>query len=284
MVRFGANLTAFDFVNYFARNLDNVLIGRIWGPEQLGLYSRAYTLMMFPITNIRGPLSAVAFPALTRLKADPSAFRQYYLKLLTIVSLITMPIVGLLYSLTSSIISIALGKAWSATEPIFKILAIVAFIQTPYSLTGLVQLALGRGRRYLVIGATAAAIVCAGFIVGVAWGSVGVAWGYVIATYAMIVPMLEWSFRGTQIRVSDFFATIFPPAVATVAACVATAFAINVIQLVSDVESILLGTIVFATSYIIVICLNASCRRELTKAAKYGWQALTRCNIASNLH
>src|SRR5206468_4050439 len=43
---FGLNLSGFTLVNYLARNLDNVLIGRSWGPVGLGFYDRAYTLLM----------------------------------------------------------------------------------------------------------------------------------------------------------------------------------------------------------------------------------------------
>src|SRR3569833_2302972 len=39
---FGANLTGFTFVSYFARNLDNVLIGRKLGAIALGYYDRAF--------------------------------------------------------------------------------------------------------------------------------------------------------------------------------------------------------------------------------------------------
>jgi PST family polysaccharide transporter len=65
LVSFGASITAFDFVNYFQRNLDNILIGKFWGPDVLGLYSRAYQLLMFPINAIRGPINSVAFPAMS---------------------------------------------------------------------------------------------------------------------------------------------------------------------------------------------------------------------------
>src|SRR2546430_6885107 len=47
------------FVNYFARNLDNVLLGRYWGASQLGLYSRGYQLMTLPIDQINGPITTV---------------------------------------------------------------------------------------------------------------------------------------------------------------------------------------------------------------------------------
>ena len=42
MVGFGANLTGFNFVNYFARNADNLLIGWWWGATSVRLLTRAY--------------------------------------------------------------------------------------------------------------------------------------------------------------------------------------------------------------------------------------------------
>ncbi|MCK4860242.1 MAG: oligosaccharide flippase family protein, partial [Candidatus Omnitrophica bacterium] len=42
LLGFGLNLTGFSFVNYFNRNLDNLLIGKFLGPASLGFYNLAY--------------------------------------------------------------------------------------------------------------------------------------------------------------------------------------------------------------------------------------------------
>ncbi|TGV78522.1 lipopolysaccharide biosynthesis protein, partial [Mesorhizobium sp. M2D.F.Ca.ET.145.01.1.1] len=68
LIHFGAGITGFNFANFFARNLDNVLIGKYWGEAQLGLYDRAYKLLLFPLSQITNPLSKVMVPALSRLK------------------------------------------------------------------------------------------------------------------------------------------------------------------------------------------------------------------------
>ena len=36
MVRLGAGFTSFNVFNFIVRNLDNVLIGRVWGDAALG--------------------------------------------------------------------------------------------------------------------------------------------------------------------------------------------------------------------------------------------------------
>jgi hypothetical protein len=71
LVRFGGYITAFQAVNYVGRNLDNVLIGRVLGGATLGIYSKAYQLLMLPLSMVNGPISGVAVPALARLQSNP---------------------------------------------------------------------------------------------------------------------------------------------------------------------------------------------------------------------
>ena len=78
MLEFGINVAGFNIINYFARNLDDILIGRFCGTMTLGLYSRAYSLLMLPITRICSPISSIAFPAMSKIQRQPEAYRAYY--------------------------------------------------------------------------------------------------------------------------------------------------------------------------------------------------------------
>ena len=59
MLRMGTNLTGFNILNYFTRNFDNVLIGRMLGAGPLGIYSKAYGLLLMPMTQLSAPMTAV---------------------------------------------------------------------------------------------------------------------------------------------------------------------------------------------------------------------------------
>ena len=71
MLKFGMNLTSSSFLNYASRNVDKILIGATWGAGSLGLYNKAYSLLLLPIGEINAPMSSVAIPALSRLQNDP---------------------------------------------------------------------------------------------------------------------------------------------------------------------------------------------------------------------
>ena len=62
MMMFGGHLTVGHLLAYLARNLDGILIGRIYGAAPLGLYNKAYHLLMQPLSQIKLPLTHLALP------------------------------------------------------------------------------------------------------------------------------------------------------------------------------------------------------------------------------
>lgn len=212
MLVFGAQLTGFEIVNYFHRNLDHILIGRVWGADMLGVYSRAYQLLMFPVNSLRAPVVAVAFPVMSRLQNHPEDFREYYRKVILYLAWGSMPLATFLFVVSDKIVLFLLGEQWRAAEPIFAILALVCIIQPVASLRGLVLMSLGQGKRYMYWGMINAVLVSLGFVIGIFWGVKGVAISYVIVVYSILYPSLLYVFKDTPLAPSDFFASICRPA------------------------------------------------------------------------
>ena len=215
MLRFGSDISGFNIINYFARNLDNILIGRYCGSGALGFYSKAYQLLMMPITNLRSPMDKVAMPSLSRLQNEPVRYRNYYMKYLSILSFVSMPLVVFMFVCSDSIINIVLGPQWMEASEIFKILAFVALIQPVGSSRGLVLLSTGNSRRYLILGAATAFLISISFFMGIPWGAKGVAMAYAIAVYLVLFPFLFLSFQNTPVGVHHFLNAIKKPFVAS---------------------------------------------------------------------
>src|SRR6185436_19537976 len=119
MIAFGRNFTGFSVINYFSRNLDSLLLGKVWGATQLGLYNRAYQLMMLPIEQVNEPITSVAIPALSRIKDDDQRYRQAYLRMLEKIAMFTMPGIAFMMATSDWIVRVVLGPQWSATSRIF---------------------------------------------------------------------------------------------------------------------------------------------------------------------
>jgi len=255
MLRFGGHVTGFEVVNYFARNLDNILIGRFWGANVLGLYSRAYNIMMLPISQIRGPLNSVAIPAMSTMHNDPVRYKRYYLKLVTMIAFITMPIMVFLFVCADQAIYVLLGRQWLGVVDIFKVLCLNAFIQPVSTTWGLVLISLGQSKRYLTWGIINSTIIVASFVIGLPWGAMGVAIAYTSISYLLIGPTLWYCFKLTPISAGDFLSAILRPAIASLfAGLVLHAFRLYMSP-VSEITSIECCIAIGLLTYLIALVL-----------------------------
>lgn len=215
MIRYGLNLTGFELVNYFPRNLDNILIGKIWGSVALGYYSRAYRLIMFPISSIRTPLVSVALPGLSRLQSEPLRFRSYYRQLLSILAFTTMPVAAFTFVAPEMIVEVLLGSQWLAAATYVRWLAVAAFLQPVAGLFGAVLMALGLANRHFRCGLTSSIILSIVFLVSIHWGVETLAISYAVCGYFLFVPIFLYASKGTGIYLSDFFLGCWRPGVAS---------------------------------------------------------------------
>jgi PST family polysaccharide transporter len=255
MIKFGADLVGFNIVNYFSRNLDNVLIGRFHGSGPLGMYSKAYQLLMMPITNLRDPMTRVAMPALSRLQNEPENYRNYYMKFVSILAFISMPLVAFLFVCSDQLINIILGPQWMEASAFFKILAVVAFIHPVSTTWGLVLISTGRSRRYLKWGIVNSIVIVISFAIGVFWGAKGVAIAYVFATYLLLYPTLRYSFKNTPVKVKDFIISVWKPMIASILIGVICFFILNIFQGYNDLLLIIICFFSILIIYPVVLLL-----------------------------
>jgi O-antigen/teichoic acid export membrane protein len=211
MLAYGGNLTGFNVTTFFARNLDNALIGKFWGAYQLGVYSRAYQMLLLPMQQINAPFAAVAVPALSRLADSPERYRAAYLKILQKIAMLTMPLVAFMIATSDWLVSFLLGPKWQEAGRIFMLLGIAAIIQPVTKTTWWLFSTQGRTRDLFRWGIIGGSIASLSIVIGLRWGAVGVAASYAISDLLVTTPLLFW-YVGRQgpVRASDFYRTIAP--------------------------------------------------------------------------
>lgn len=204
LLRFGGALSVFNVLNYFARNLDNVLIGRFWGSEALGLYSRAYAVMLLPLNQFHAPVSSVTIPALSRLQDDPVMFRRVFLKALSAVAFASIPVFLAVAVLSGDIVELLFGSRWREAAPIVTALALAGVVQPLTSATGWLYVALGRAARMAKWGGVFASVLALSFVLGLPWGPLGVAIGYAVGMYVVALPAIVAACRESPITPAMF--------------------------------------------------------------------------------
>ncbi len=220
MLTFGSSVTGFTVFNFLSRNLDNILIGKYWGPGELGLYTMAYRLLLLPIQQLNAPVTSVALPALSRLQTDPQRYSRYYYKAIGLITMIGMPIVSFLFIAADKVILVFLGEKWTDVVIIFRCLMPAAFIGTFNVATGWTFLSLGKTTRLFrwgLFSATANALI---FMVSVQQGVVALALAYSLTRPLFLIAVAVYSFQGTPLRLSQLIRTLFRPTVTSLVAAI----------------------------------------------------------------
>ena len=123
----GGNVAASYVIVTVIRSADNALVGWYWGAGPLGLYSRAYNLLMLPVRQLSAPAGTVVIPAFSRIQSDKEAvcsilsshFESYRLDC-------RASFTGFCSVAAGPVIALVLGAQWKAATPVFQILAISA--------------------------------------------------------------------------------------------------------------------------------------------------------------
>jgi O-antigen/teichoic acid export membrane protein len=264
MIAFGGNLTGFSVVNYFARNLDNLLIGKVWGSQQLGLYAKAYQLLLLPIDQINTPIAAVAVPALSRLTDAPERYRLAYLRILEKIAILTMPAMAFMVATSDWIVAIVLGPQWTGAARIFALLGISGMIQPVANTTGWLFISQGRTSDMLRWGLMGSGIIVLAIVTGLAWGAVGVAAAYSVVFLCVVTPLLFWFVgRHGPVRSRDFYHSITSASASAVGVLVVVLAIRQALPTMAPAIGLVLSFVAAAAVSLLILLVLPSGRRAL---------------------
>lgn len=225
LVGFGANLTGARFLNYWIRNLDNVLIGRYFGSADVGLYTRAYSILLQPVMLITGAIGRVMFPALSAVQEDKARVRTMYRRAIEVIAFVTFPLMSLLFITADDAVRVLLGDVWSSAVPIIRIFCVCGALQSLGATAGWLFQSQGRTDLQFIWAIVAGIVLIGAMIIGINIGSVeAVALCYTIASGGiLLVPAFEVPGRLIGIGFLDvvryvagtFACTVFAAMVAT---------------------------------------------------------------------
>jgi PST family polysaccharide transporter len=211
ITHFSLNLSGFGIVNYFARNADNIIVGRVLGRAPLGDYQTAYNLMLTPIQNISSVIGQVTLPAFAKIQEDNERFRFAYVKSCMLVALITFPVMAGLGVVAHPLITAVLGDKWVGAIRVFQILAPVGLVQSVQTSVGQIYVAKGRTDWNFRFGTVYCVVLIAAFLAGVQFGTVGVATAYSITYLGLLmVPGFAIPFRLIGLKLSAFVSAMLP--------------------------------------------------------------------------
>lgn len=137
----------FNFVNYFTRNLDKLLIGKFLGNENLAQYNKAYHFMLYPVQNLTNVITPVLHPFLSDFQNNREVIYEKYIKIVKLLSLIGVFVTAVCFTCSKEIILILYGSQWTSAVLCFHYLSLAIWTQMITGTSGSIFIAIGDTKR-----------------------------------------------------------------------------------------------------------------------------------------
>lgn len=187
---FSANLSMFNFINYFSRNADSFIIGKFMSASILGSYNLAYRIMLFPLQSLTFVATRSLYPILSKQQNNNKDISKIYMNCVYVVLFITCPLMSGLAFYSEPFIRLVFGEEWLLTGIVLKWLAPTAIIQAVLSTSGSVFMAKGRTDTLLKLGIIGMILQVGAFIIGVQYSITTFAMCYLIANIINFFPVM----------------------------------------------------------------------------------------------
>lgn len=253
---FGISLLALNFIGFFNKRGNDLLIGYYLGPVSLGYYAIAYRVLETLMQLLVKTTSQVALPTFSRLQADLEQFRKVFYAATQLTSLVAFPTFLGLAVLAPEVIALLFGDKWQASVPIIQILTLSGIVQSVSAFKGHILMAMGKPSWRLWQSLLSVTLNIIGFIVAFQWGIAAVAIAYVIRRY-IVFPVGQWAiYLLIHFSWSTYLRQFVTPAISAVAMAAAMFIARGMmLRLDSALLTIVICALIGITVYIALVKL-----------------------------
>ena len=271
MFNFGGHAAADSVLGYWARNLDNLLIAKFLGDFALGVYSKAYSVMLLPLVNFSQVASKVLFPSFASIQHDKPQIKRIYLRITRIIAFVAFPIMAILWALSENFVYVVFGAAWVAMIPVLEILCWLGIPQSILALNGSIYHSLGRADLAFRIGLFLKLNLAIGIIAGLYFGGLlGLVIGYAIAGAVNFYPSFYFAGRLIDLELKELLQNLSKIIAGTVVAG-ASAFYFKTAGWVKEVgmagEFLIVAGLAVTIYILVTTWLKVSVLREIKEEA-----------------
>lgn len=274
-LRFGRGLLGTQLVHYAVKNVDNLALGVYAGAGPLGLYSRAYQLLMAPLNMINAPMTRVALPVLSRVQDDDEVFARYVSKVQVVGCLLTATVLATAAGLSRPLVLLLFGERWVEVAPVFAVLAVGGVFRSVSQIGFWIYLARGVPGAQLRLSLAMGPVMVGLILAGLPWGPVGVAAGHSVAYLLMWVATLVHVGRAARVDSRPLFRQALRSMLLVSAPCGVAAW-LGASVAGPPLAQLAAGCALAGAVALLVTAAVPAVRRDVTTAWSFGRRAVGR--------
>ena len=216
LMKFGAHLTGLSIASFAATSLSPLLIGRIFGALEVGLFDRGYKLVNMSFIQFLTPLSRIAETSLARLSSDPSRYRKAHLQFSEALILFLTPGLICLAFMSDDAVQVLYGKQWIAASAIVSWFAVASLLAPAGAAASWLFVSQGRTREMLRCGLIGQLLSVVSLAFGLPWGPTGVAISAAVFSVPIQAVMMWGATRKGPVSLAHFAGMLLPIGLSTI--------------------------------------------------------------------
>lgn len=190
MISFGWKMTLSTLVNRIFRQMDTLIIGKLYSAASLGLFNRAQSLNNLVIDYSFSSIRSVMLPSLSKLQNDNEALRYSVLKLLHVISFLTFFFSGLMYICADDLILLLYGSQWIEAIEIFQVLGLFSISLCLPVVFDTIMTVANKMNMYLWISILRSSLLLFALPIGLFYGFMTYVWAISIIGIIKLIPTL----------------------------------------------------------------------------------------------
>lgn len=182
LFNYGSKLLASSLIDTIYMNLRNLVIGKIYTPEVLGMYNRGEQFPQLIVNNINGSIQSVMLPTLSSEQDNKEKVKTIVRRSIVTSSFIIFPSMVGLATIAESVVRILLTDKWLPSVPFLQIFCFIYALMPIHTANLQAINAIGRSDIFLKLEIYKRAIGIIILIITIPYGVYAIALGGCIGT------------------------------------------------------------------------------------------------------
>jgi teichuronic acid exporter len=183
---FSSRLLASGLLNTVFENLYNVVIGRVYRPADLGLFTRARSLSQIPAGFVTDIYGRITLPAFARMQGDRVLLKSSVRRVFRMLAVVHFPAMAALAVVADPLVRCLLTDKWVPCVPYLQVLAFAGMLYPLHALHLNALMAQGRSDLFLGLEVIKKALTVLTLICTFRFGVSAMVWGILILSIACL--------------------------------------------------------------------------------------------------
>jgi O-antigen/teichoic acid export membrane protein len=212
MFTFGSKLLASGLLNTAFDNMYILIIGKSFSALLVGYYSLAERIQKLVVTQLSDVVQKVTYPALSTIQDDNIALKEFYRKIIQVVTYIVFPSMIALAVLAKPLISLTFKENWLPTVPYLQLLCVVGLLYPLHAINLNILKVKGRSDLFFYLEIVKKIMIIIIVLISVRFGIFGILIGQIVGSVLAYIPNSYFSIKlidySVMEQLEDFIYTL----------------------------------------------------------------------------